>query len=146
MQGAIIILLACVVVALIVLIDVIASKKKEIITVQAQLQGLSVIPDWTIDEVRVLRRFLDSAVGKTLMARARAVEYQSAIAAARDPMHTVHSAARTAGFSDCLTWIESLASDKLAQTLSGASAAQDANHSTDPVQNEGEQVAVRRSF
>lgn len=113
---------------------------------QPQQLGLDFIPSWSADESRILRGFLDSETGRNFMRRARGVERETALKMCGDVMHTSHSAGRAAGFSDCLTWIQSLASDDTINKLSGASAVQDAKYSTALPQDEVTPVALRRSF
>jgi hypothetical protein len=75
-------------------------------------------PDWTVNEAIIWRTFLANPTGQILLKRARAMESINAIKGANDVFHTQHSAGRTAGFSDAINWLESLASDQTINSLS----------------------------
>ena len=84
--------------------------------------------DWTQQEAMILRTFLNTPTGEILLKRARSLESVNAINGSKDVFHTQHSAGRTAGFSDAINWLESLASE---QTINSLSAAQPQNeHNT----------------
>lgn len=105
--------------------------------------ALPPVTEWGESEARVWRTFLESPTGKTLMLRARGLEYANAVRGAQDQFHTVHSAGRTAGITDALNWLESLASD---QMISRSSGAQDENLTADREQNGTEPVEHIRHF
>jgi hypothetical protein len=71
-------------------------------------QTFSPAPDWSPEHQAHLKQFLASPAGLALMARGRAVLADTAVRACHDPFHTQHSAARAAGFSDGLKWLDSL--------------------------------------
>lgn len=109
------------------------SRKKPAPLLKAALPPLSKPPlalPWTPDDILELRKFLQSPTGAKLMERARAMEYDRAVANSRDTFHTQHSAGVTVGIADTLMWLESLASDALYQNLSRPSGAQDGNPNT----------------
>lgn len=101
-------------------------------------------PDWTANEALILRTFLSSPTGTILLQRARAMESINAIKGANDVFHTQHSAGRTAGFSDAINWLESLASDQAIQSLSSSSLVNE-QKTADGQQEEAAPVE-RRSF
>jgi hypothetical protein len=99
--------------------------KKSVARQRPDIPGAPIIaptipPDWTTADVSALRGFFNTATGGKLLQRGRAMEYSMAVTACGDSMHTVHSAARAAGISDTLNWLESLASDKMLSRLTGA--------------------------
>lgn len=108
--------------------------------------GLAFAPDWTVENVLNLRKFILTPTGKSFMQRARAVEAAGCVRSCKDAMHTTHSAARAAGFSDCLEWVESMAGHDMEKKLSGAPAVQGANYPTADDQEAGQPVAIRRAF
>lgn len=79
-------------------------------------------PDWLSSDILNLRRFLGTETGAKLMQRGRSLEYSNAISGAKDQFHTVHSAGRTAGFSDALNWIDSCASEEMFSRVTGVQA------------------------
>lgn len=105
--------------------------------------GLSRAADWTLDDRLNFRKFLESTTGTALMNRMRHVESKTAVDACKDSLTTTHSAARASGISDSIEWLLSMARDL---PISGAPAAQDANHPTTAEQDEGQPVEIRRSF
>jgi hypothetical protein len=66
------------------------------------------VPEWQPTHQAQLAAFLGSDTGRVVMARGRAVLANTAITACHDTFSTQHSAARAAGFSDALKWLESL--------------------------------------
>jgi hypothetical protein len=101
--------------------------------------------DWTKSEAEILRTFLNSPTGQLLIQRARFLEAANAIKGANDVFHTQHSAGRTAGFSDAINWLESLASDETISKLSRVPATQE-QITMDGQQDEAAPVDIRRSF
>lgn len=99
-------------------------------------------PEWSAGDVQYFAKFLSTPTGQKLLQRAHALEYANAITNAGDVFHTQHSAGQTHGFSECLKWLQSLASDKM---LSVLTAAQSENPIDSP-QDEGEEIAIRHSF
>lgn len=79
-------------------------------------------PDWLSSDILSLRKFLNDESGRKLIQRGRAISFANAIAGSNDQFHTVHSAGRTAGFSEALNWIESCASDEMLSRVTGAQA------------------------
>lgn len=73
---------------------------------------------WTVADVLNLRKFLQSDTGAKLLQRARAMEYNIAVNACRDAVHTAHSAGMAAGVSDTVQWLQSLAGEEMRQKLS----------------------------
>lgn len=78
--------------------------------------------DWTQQEAIIWRTFLASPTGQILLKRARQMESINAINGSKDVFHTQHSAGSTAGFSDAINWLESLASEETINSLSPAQA------------------------
>lgn len=65
-------------------------------------------PDWLPVNRLAWSNFLQSEHGKILLARGRAIEFETARAACKEPFHVEHSAGKAAGFKECLDWLESL--------------------------------------
>ncbi len=105
------------------------------------LSAPSPAPEWTAADVSTLRAFLQTPTGQSLLKRGHAQEFNTAISACQDPMHTVHSAARAAGFSDAIQWLESLASDQMLSRLTG-----DQVKNTDAQEQNDLSASERRSF
>lgn len=97
--------------------------------------------DWLASDCINLRKFLLSPTGKTLISRARRMEYNRAVENARDTFHSQHSAGVTVGIADTLNWIESLASDELFQKLSLPTDAQPENNTAS---GDGEAALVEK--
>lgn len=109
--------------------------------------GLDYIPDWTADEARAFRKFVDSELGETFLRRAKGLERANALAGCQESMNIAHAAGKAAGFSDCLKWIESLGSDETLQKLSGDTADQVPNYPGEAfAQSEEASPDVQRSF
>jgi hypothetical protein len=77
-------------------------------------------PDWLPEHRRAFVSFLATDAGKTLLQRAAAVQANTAVAACNDSISTTHSAARAAGFGDCLVWLVSLSRSSRATDDSGS--------------------------
>ena len=73
-------------------------------------------PDWLPEDAANWARFLSTGTGQTLRARMGALEALNAVKGCQDAFHTVHSAGRAAGFSDCAAWLLSLA--QIPETIS----------------------------
>lgn len=65
---------------------------------------------WKVEDMQNLKAFLHSPSGLALIRRMRATEYVNAIKGSQDTFSTVHSAGRTAGYSDGIAHLISLSS------------------------------------
>lgn len=77
-------------------------------------------PDWLEQDRLAWCNFLQSDHGKTMIARARAVEWSLLRKASEDVFHTSHTAGVAKGYGDCLNWLESLSRSSRAQDDSGS--------------------------
>jgi hypothetical protein len=84
--------------------------------------------EWTPDDAKELKRFLDNPTGSKLLKKGRAMEAAAAIAACKG---TGIAPARAAGISDTLDWFASLTK------LSASPAANGENYETDSLENVG---------
>lgn len=75
---------------------------------EAALPPAPAAPEWTPTDQNNWKRFLESSTGNKLIARARAIEYDRAVAACADKVSQGHTAPRAAGFSDAIVWLLSL--------------------------------------
>jgi hypothetical protein len=81
--------------------------------------------EWTHDDAKELKRFLDNPTGSKLLKKGRAMEAAAAIAACKGASEP----SRVAGISDTLDWFASLTK------LSEASSVTDANYEADNREN-----------
>ena len=91
--------------------------------VLAPFSPLAVVPlapDWTPEDAMHWKQFLQSPAGQALWLRARAREASLCVAACAGK----HDPKTAGGFSFTLNWLEGMAN---AESISAASAAQDAN-------------------
>lgn len=65
-------------------------------------------PDWTAADRAAWRTFLAGPTGQRLLARGRAVQYDTAARACQEVLHTPHAAGVAEGFRQCLDWLENL--------------------------------------
>lgn len=107
--------------------------------------SISIAPEWLASDVLALRNFLTSETGVKMMKRARALEYATAVAGARDRFHPAHSSGLTEGIGDTLKWIESCASDKMLHELSQATGEQVANQDTSGSEHEDTELLEKYS-
>lgn len=77
-------------------------------------------PDWLPEHQRELCTYLATASGKTLLRRAAAVHANTAVAACQDTLTPAYSAAKAAGFGECLRWFISLSRSSRAHEESGS--------------------------
>lgn len=85
-----------------------------------RFSSLSVVtlpPEWTSEHASRLKAFLRSDHGQAFLLRARALEAATAIKACRRDQNT--NPDRAAGFSDCLNWMESLATISESPSVTG---------------------------
>lgn len=114
-----------------------ASKSEPVPIVHVKERALpSPETPWEDSDSLELSKFLRSATGVRLMQRARTVEYHNSINANKDPFHSAHSGGRAMGFSECLTWFESMRFSQPAATQQ--------EQSDDSDQNQAESSAIRR--
>ena len=69
------------------------------------LPAAPLAPDWKPEHARDLKQFLSSTTGQTLLARARAMEYATALASVRAASVGETSLST---FSEAINWLESL--------------------------------------
>lgn len=86
----------------------------------APLPAVPLTDRWSKLDRENWRRILQSDTGRRMLARARAVHYQTLRAASADHFHAAQSVHAARGFEEAITWLESL-------SISSASDAQDAN-------------------
>ncbi len=85
--------------------------------------------EWTEDDLRRFKAFLDCPAGKKFIDRSRLMVAQSCINSCADTFHTQHSAGMGHGMAEFLKWQLSLASDEMLKTLSQPTGAQVENTS-----------------
>jgi len=65
-------------------------------------------PDWLPEHRAQWHQFWHSPTGRVLLARGRAIHFETAARACADVFHTAHSAGAAQGFGEALAWLDSL--------------------------------------
>lgn len=98
-----------------------------------------VAPEWHPDNAGELIRFLNSASGRILVERLKAMTSAVCIAGCQDPMHTTHSAGVGAGWDECVKKLLEHA------TISRVSRVEDTNQNDEQAPEGEEQLLERMS-